>query len=157
MAIDHRNGHEKNARATHLTIQRADPRARKIAILIIGIVSLLGISLISAVQTFEPEISSWLEANDDWLAGHPQAVFWTFLGLISPILATTLYLFNYARLAAKAQRLPPPGYAVIRDTRIIEGISAVRRARIVQVLTASIALLAGAVPVAMWYIFRALA
>lgn len=59
--------------------------------------------------------------------------------LITPILFLAHHLDQFARRVSAAKRFPPPGQAATRDTPILEGRPAVRRARIIQVLASLLA------------------
>ena len=69
------------------------------------------------------------------------------VGIVVLLVGFALYLWRFARRVARDGRFPPHGQRVIRDTPILEGIAARRRARILRALAvllvlSSLALLA---------------
>ena len=120
-------------------------------IILLGTV--IGTAAIGAYTYYEMEIYSWLENNIDWLANNPRTVFLFGLVLVTPLLILSGYLFIYGRRTAKTGRMPPPNYAVVRDTRVTTGTQAVLRGRIVQVLSVFLLLASAAIPILFWYIF----
>ena len=111
------------------TIQRADPKARRKAIKIICIATILGIVAILAFEYVHDDFQSWLEKNIYFFLEHPLVVFVVFLVLVSPVLAAGGYLYLVGKRTVRAQRFPPPGYAVAGDTLVLEGGQAMRRGR----------------------------
>jgi len=134
-------------------IQKADPAARRRAIWIVAIGSVFGALAILSYQHFESRIYEWIEKNIELLTSTPELPFLFSLVLVSPLLFLSTYLFVYGHRAARARRLPPPGYAVARDTPVHIGKDALVRARIVQILSLVIALAGAMIPVFFWYVF----
>jgi hypothetical protein len=69
------------------------------------------------------------------------------VGIVVLLVGCALYLWSFARRVARDGRFPPRGQRVIRDTPILEGTAARRRARILRALAvllvlSSVALLA---------------
>jgi hypothetical protein len=54
--------------------------------------------------------------------------------MLAPQFFVTYYLFTFGRRVVRAQRFPPPGQSVVRDTKIILSNEAVRRGRVLQCL-----------------------
>ena len=115
--------------------------------------TVIGMAAIGLYTHYETEIHSWLENNIDWLAKNPRTVFLFGLVLVTPLLILSGYLFIYGRRTAKTGRMPPPKYAVVRDTRVMTGTQAVLRGRLVQVLSVFLLLASAAIPILFWYIF----
>jgi hypothetical protein len=140
-----------------VTIQKADPEARRKAIRMICGAFILGVCAILVFDFLQEDFQSWLKKNIDFLLEHTIVVFFVSLLLVSPILAIGRYLFLLGNRTVRAQRFPPPGYGVVRDTVVFEGPQGIRRGRLIQLLSLFLLCVAGAFPFAMWYVFRSLA
>ena len=114
------------------TVQQADPKARRKAIWVICVATLLGLSAISAFEYFQDDLQSWPARNVDFLLENTIVVFVVSFIFVSPVLAAGTYLFLLGYRTVRAQRFPPPGYAVARDTRVLEGWQGMRRGRVIQ-------------------------
>ena len=146
----------KVSKISMVQIQPADPRARRKAIWMVAIATLLGFCVILAIEYFQHDLQSWLERNIDFLVQNTFVVFLAALVFISPVLAAAIYLLWLGNRTVRAQRFPPPEYAVYRDTHVLEGLRAVHRGRIIQLLSILLLCVAGAIPLIFWYIFRSL-
>ena len=136
------------------TIQKADPEARRKAIFLICVASLLGGGALLVFEFFEDDFQAWLQKNIDFLLENTIVVFIVTLVLVTPIIAVGVYLWLLGNRTVRAQRFPPPGYAVARDTIVLAGSKGRRRGRVIQVLSLFLLCMAGAIPFAMWYVFR---
>ena len=116
-------------------IQPADPAARKKAIWIaLGAISLA--CLLALVLYFqEDRMNQWLSENADTLVRQPGIVFAVVFLAMLPLVGMAAYMFNQANRIIRAQRIPPPGQKVIKDTPVITGRKAVRQGRLLKVLT----------------------
>jgi hypothetical protein len=132
------------------TIQRADPEARRKALRILAMALLLGLAAIAVIEHYRHDIESWLGQNLGLFLEHPWLVFIATLPMGLPVIAAGTYLLVFARHIVRARRFPPPGCAVTRDTAVLEGGRAVRRARIIQLLALLIIFAALAFPVYLW-------
>lgn len=139
------------------TVQPADPKARRKAVWVISIASVLGLSAIWAFEYFQSDLQSWLEKNIDFLLENTIVVFLVSLALISPVLAAGTYLLLLGNRTVREQRFPPLGDAVSRDTLVLEGRPALRRGRVIQLLSVLLLCSAGAIPFIVWYLFFSLA
>ena len=138
-------------------IQKADPLARKKVIWILVFGSAFGIAVIASYRYFVNQIYEWIEENIELLTSNPELPFLFSLVVVSPLVLFSGYLFIYGHRAARAKRIPAPGYSVVRDTVVHTGTSALIRARIVQVLSLVLVLASVMIPVFFWYVFSHLA
>lgn len=136
-----------------MEIQRADPKARRKAILSVIGGALFGTGLYFLLEYMVGNINQWIETNALFMVEHHYVAFLLMLLLISPILWLSIYLIRFAGQIVKAERFPPPNTPVIRDVRVLEGRQAIRRGRLVQMLCWIILLTAAAIPPLVWYIF----
>jgi len=136
-------------------IQPADAKARRRALWVVAIAALSGLCAVLALEYYQDDIQAWLERNFDYLVRNPFVVFPAVLVFVSPLFAAGIYLFLLGNRTVRAQRFPPPHYAVSRDTPVLEGSQGIRRGRIIQILSVFILLAAGAIPFIFLSIFRA--
>ncbi len=125
-------------------IRRADPRARRIALAIVVLGTLVGAAVIAGIDHFRPELDAWLR-RDSSSASTALLLAAAIAGL--PMLAAAAWLWAYGGRIARAEMYPTPGGALFRDTRVLAGSSAVRRGRLLQAMavvlwTAGVVLLA---------------
>jgi hypothetical protein len=139
------------------TIQKADPKARRKAIWVICIATIIGVYAILAFESFQRDFQSWLETNIEYLLENTIVIFLVSLVLVSPVLAAGAYLLLLGNRTVRAQRFPPPGYAIARNTIVLEGSKGLQRGRIIQLLSLFLLCSAAAIPFVLWYIFRSLA
>ena len=125
--------------------------------LMISAAMILGVCVILAFEVFQEDFQSWLERNIIFLLKHPMIVFFGSLLFVSPILAVGIYLLLFGSRTVHAQRFPPPGYSVVRDTVVVEGPQALRRGRVIQLLSLFLLCAAGAFSLVMWHVFRSFA
>jgi len=116
-------------------IQPADIKARRKALWVFGIATLFGLCAILAFEYYQHDFQTWLERNIDYLVRNTFVVFLATLVFVSPLIAAGIYLFMIGNRTVRAQRFPPPQYAVMQDTRMFEGSRGVRRGRIIQFLS----------------------
>ena len=128
-------------------IHRADPGARRSAILVLLACTLGGAALLSAL----PAIERWLTTG----ASNPKQDLAIALVLIALLVSLPLLVFAvrvWLRGARVRRQLcfPLDGDRVIQDTPVLRGRSALVRARILQGLAIALAASAFYFSVAMW-------
>lgn len=100
---------------------RADPRHRKQCLAALGIVTILAIGLFLWIMPFVAG-----QASGDNPAQAAQTLRWSMTALFLPCFAFAGYLTYLSRRIARAGQYPPPGMAVVKDTRISRGADAVK-------------------------------
>ena len=120
--------------APETEIQPADPAARARAIWTIVAVTALAGSLVLALQFREEQINDWVAENTQALVQHPGIVFLITFVLMLPLVGAAIYMYRLADRIVRAQRMPPPGQKVIKDTPVITGRKAVRQGRGLKVM-----------------------
>ena len=133
------------------TIQQADPAARRRAVRLLLVVGVIGTLMILVFEYLFSE--SWSDEQIAFLLDNRYLVFLCFLLLGLPLVGAAIYLLVFARKVSAAERFPPPGYSVTRDTVVLEGAAARRRAWMIRTLAAVILLTATGTPFFMWYLF----
>jgi hypothetical protein len=134
-------------------IQKADPKARRKAILSVLLGAVTGVGLYFVIEFTVGNVNHWLQANTLFLVEHHYLTFFVMLLLVSPILGGAAYLIHFTRKIIKTKRFPPPATPVIRDVRVSEGKAAVRRGWLLQILCWLILLPALTIPFLVWFIF----
>ena len=137
-------------------VQPADPGARRKAIWVVGVTTLLGVCAILAFEYFQGDLQEWLERNIGYLVRHPVLVFLAGLAFVSPVVVAGIYLLVLGSRAVRTRRFPPPGYAVVRDTPVHHGVQAIRRGRIIQLVSLLVMVAAVTLPLILAIIFRTL-
>ena len=131
-------------------IQRADPNARRRALMLYFLCAFVGLILIGAFSIYEETFLDWLERNFELIVTYRIPVVLAALLLAAPLFLMSGHLWRYANRCIDAGRMPPPGYTVIRPTPVRIGDVAVRNARILQGLALLVALSGAALPVLLW-------
>lgn len=109
-------------------IQKADPRARMTAVAVILVLGGAGAGLIVATHSYLAGLAALAESQPEVAIARGTFVF-KLVGLSGGLvlLVVAAYVANFAARVRRAERFPPPGVRVVRDTRIIEGPRARRR------------------------------
>jgi hypothetical protein len=139
-------------------IQKADPQARRRAILILTLGTVIGCVLILLLEHHGPALRDWITQDPEKLAARAQSGLLISIALVSvPLLAFAAYLWRLGSRIARAERFPPPGLTVVRDTPVLRGRPARRRGRLAQALAGCLAFMACALPVVFWWLLKMLA
>jgi hypothetical protein len=132
-------------------IQRADPSARRRAVILLIVGTLIGGSLLYAFERSWPSIVRWLLSDPEQLP-HRLATLRNFLVLVTvlPLLAFAVHLWGRGTTIRRHQRFPLVGERLIRDTLVVYGEAAVIRGRVLQCLAVALAVLAIGLVVVLW-------
>jgi len=129
-------------------IQRADPIARRRAMLLVVIGALLGGAAVLAFERCWPLIERWLLSDPAQLAQRIAAVtVFCVLLTAAPLAGFAAHLWIRGARVRQHQRFPLPGERLVRDTLVIRGEAAAIRGRVLQCLAAGLAVLAIALAV----------
>jgi hypothetical protein len=134
-------------------IQKADPAARRKALVIILIGVIAGAFLIFGFQRCRTVLIDWLLSDQEQLA-YRIRLFCFFIAVAGsvPLFAYSAYLWSYGCKVMRAQRFPLSSDRVVRDTPILEGKPAIYRGRVIKVLAALLAVFGVILFVALWRI-----
>jgi hypothetical protein len=75
-----------------------------------------------------PWLKSYLEGLEPGAALH--FINWSITGIFLSILPISAFLFRFGQKIVRAERFPPPGTKVIRDTEVLRGGKAIARGRL---------------------------
>lgn len=138
-------------------IRKADPGARRQALLIVVTGTFIGAALLIGFERYSPRLRDWLSSEPAELAYRVKVGIALVTALTSgPLLALAAYLWWLGTAVVRVQEFPPPGYRVIRDTPVVVGSVAIFRGRGLQVLAACLAVGAATLSVVLWRLARAL-
>jgi hypothetical protein len=136
-------------------IQKADPEARRRAVLTVIFGTAVGGLLISGFDHFGESFRAWLSSDPAQTAGRARlAMYLSALVLSAPVIAFAVYLWLLGKRVLRAQQFPPPGFRVIRDTPVIGGPAAVMRGQVIQVLALFLGLAAAVLWLFFWWLAR---
>ena len=111
-------------------VRRAEPAARRQAVLIVLAAATLGGLLIVAVDRYSTPVRDWTLADPERMSSRLTIVFSIFAATASaPLLAFAAYLWSLGVKVMAARQFPPPDHRVVRDTEVVEGESAIVRGR----------------------------
>ena len=134
--------------ATLTEIQRADPVARRQALLIVMLGALVGTLLIIGFEHYRGPLRDWLLPEPGEPAHRLKLVLLlTTVILSAPLAAFAAYLWSLGSEVLRTQQFPPPRSRVIRDTPVIGGRAAILRGRSLRAL----ALCLGVASALLWW------
>ena len=132
-------------------IQKADPAARRQAILVILFAAATGALLLAAFEHFREPLREWLLSEPAETARRARlAVYVSAFVLSAPVIAFAIYLWLLGARVLRAQQFPPPGFRVIRDTPVVGGQGAVTRGHAIQVVAVCLGLAAAILCLFFW-------
>lgn len=111
-------------------LRKADPEARRQALLIVVAGALVGVLCLLAIERYRDPLLDWISAEPAASAQRFRRVLLAAAALLTlPLLGIAAYLWALGRRIEAAAAFPPPGMRVIRDTPVVSGASAVSRGR----------------------------
>ena len=133
-------------------VQKADPDARRKALLVLIFAAALGGLLISGFEHFREPFREWLQSDPAETARRARlALSVSMLVLSVPAIAFAIYFWLLGKKVLLAQQFPPPGYRVIRDTPIVRGAAAVSRGHAIQILAVCVGVAVGILCLFIWW------
>ncbi|MGD8977706.1 MAG: hypothetical protein PVG91_08880 [Gammaproteobacteria bacterium] len=137
--------------------QTADPKARRRAVRLLVIATLIGALLIMTFERYGATLFEWLISDPDRAHARLRMFFLLSGALCAlPPLGLAAYLRTLARRVRKAGQYPLPGQSVLRDTPVLEGEPALGRARAFEHLAAGLISVALVLAFVWWRIFSML-
>ena len=137
-----------------MEIHRADPVARRNAVILVIVAGVVGAALLHALGESSEGIRAWVEGAPERAA---KTLFASVvLGVSAPMLGLAFWMRRLATKISRASRYPPPDARLTRDTRVHRGASALAIARLHNAFAAIAALMAIVAPVLLWRVSREL-
>lgn len=113
--------------------------------------------MLTAVAGMQRDLTEWILAEPERSAGRIVLVLMVAAALLAvPLLVAATLMWRFAERINRAERFPPPGTAVVRDTEVLTGAPARRRALVLKAFSVFFAIAAVVVPVSMWRIAQSL-
>lgn len=137
-------------RSSPFEIQRADPKARRLALIIIGIALGIAVLLYPIADSLIAALRSFFEQNMDLILQAPALSVGVGLLFMSPLSLFSIYLFRLGSRSVTERRSPPHDLRMVKDTRVYTGQAAVTRGRVAQALAAVLLFASIAVPILLW-------
>ena len=136
-------------------IQKADPAARRQAVLLIIFGTALGALLIAAFEHFREPFHEWLLSEPAESASRAKlAIRVSVFVLTVPVIVFAIYLWRLGARVLRVQQFPPPGFRVIRDTPVVEGHGATTRGYVIQILAVCLGIGAALLWMFFWWLAR---
>ena len=135
--------------------QKADSTARRQAVLAVIFGAAVGGLLIAGFDHFREPFREWLLSDPAEMPRRARlAMFGSAFVVSAPLIAFAVYLWLLGARVLRAQKFPPPGARVIRDTPVIGGPAAVTRGQLIQVLALCLGLGAALLWLFFWWLSR---
>ena len=112
-------------------IQRADPRARRAALLILVSATVAGGLILAIVTARRSDLEAWVLQD---VTGRARVLAWGLTVLTAgPLAGMAVYYWRLGGRVVRARRFPLPGARVVRDTPVLIGDAARQRGRLAQI------------------------
>ena len=138
-------------------IQRADPRSRRQVLVVTLVGALIGAVVIMVFTQYRPELAAWLGDSPS----ESRTRFGVVLAVMAALggaalLGLAVYLWFFGRRVIRAQRFPPAGSPVVRDTLVLRDRAAIRRGRLFEAFAAAFFVAALGLLFALWRLWSLL-
>jgi hypothetical protein len=139
-------------------IQKADPAARRRAALVIVFGTAAGALMIAGFGYFRDAFHGWLTSDPAETAFRARlAIGVAAVLLAAPLVGFAACLWLLGAKILRAQRFPPPGLGVARDTPVVAGPGAVTRGHVMQVVAVCVGVSAVVLCLFFWRLIGTLA
>ena len=133
-------------------LQRADPRARRHAVVAVTAGTIIGVLAIGTFTRYRSALERWLVEPADPVPRLRLLVFVLAAFVTIPSVGFAIYLWRLGARIVHTERFPLPGATVIRDTPITTGDKARRQGRLVQAAGVLIASTSVAMLLVFWLV-----
>ncbi|MFH0344643.1 MAG: hypothetical protein ACHBNF_21530 [Chromatiales bacterium] len=131
-------------------IRRADPAARRQAVVFVVVGTFVGALLIVAFERYRIPLRDWVLAEGA-SAQRVKLVFLLLAALLlAPLLAFAAYLWSLGGRVLRAREFPPPGVRVFRNTPVLTGEAAISRGRQLKVVALGCGIASAALGLLLW-------
>ena len=133
-------------------VQKADPEARRKAILVVIFAAALGGLLLSGFDHFGAMFREWLTTDPAETPRRAKlALSVSILVLSVPVIAFAIYIWRFGAKVLRVQQFPPPAFRVIHDTPVLRGPAAVTRGHVIQVVAVCLGVGASVLCLFIWW------
>jgi hypothetical protein len=137
--------------------QKADPAARRQAVLFVVFGTLAGALLLVAFERYRTPLRDWLLSEPEQFASRLRLLFHvTAFFLSAPLFVFAVYLWSLGGKVMRARQFPPPRHRVVRDTSLLQGEAALARGRRIKVLAVCLGTAGAVLWVQFWWLAMAL-
>jgi hypothetical protein len=134
-------------------IRKADPEARRRAILAVIFGAAIGALLIAGFDELRQPFHDWLMSDPSETPRRARlAIGLSAIMLAAPLVSLAVYLWLLSVKVLRAQQFPPPGFRVIRDTPVVSGPAAVTRGHAIQVFAVCLGVGAVVLCLFLWWL-----
>ena len=138
-------------RASSPPVRPADPAARRRAVIAVAAATVAGAVLIAGQPWYREPLRAWLldqPAETD--ARARLLLFGAGAVVVGPLLIFAIYLWRLGARVIAGREFPPRDYAVVRDTPIVTGESAVAHGRGLRAIAILLAVAGVAITGVLW-------
>ena len=134
-------------------MHHATPGAGRRLALHIAIVTVVGVSIITLSNAYQPALLEWAASDPARMRGRAQLLI-AAVGVIvvAPLVSVAAYMWRLGGRTIREARFPPEGMQVIRDVPVARGADAARKGRVLRTVAAVMGAIAFAVVVTLWRI-----
>jgi hypothetical protein len=139
------------SRNTTADVRKADPSARRNALVLVVLGAAVGALLIAGFEHYHEPLHNWLSSGSGGLTGCVGMLFFLVAVVVAvPLIVFAAYFWWLGDKVLRAREFPPPGYRVIRDTPIMRGQSAVKRGHGLKALAVCVGVASVVMCVLLW-------
>jgi hypothetical protein len=126
-------------------------------VLLVACGTLVGLVAISLAEFYRPALVDWITRDPEQIDSRLRLAFAVLaVAFVVPLLGFAAYFWRLGDRIVRAERFPPPGLAVTKDTVVLRGKFARRRGRLAQLLAAIFVLAASAFAIVLWWLMSLL-
>jgi hypothetical protein len=134
-----------------MDVQGADPRTRRIAVIVVAIGALAGALLIAAMQSQLGALQSIAADNPALIKQNLGIITWALIAaVVVPVWAVNIYLWRLGSRIVMTGQFPPPGMKVLQDTPVLRDSAARKCGRLLQIVGAVTSVAALGMAIALW-------
>jgi hypothetical protein len=134
-----------------MEIQPADPRAKRLAIVVSIAGVIAGTALLLFFDRARPHLAAWILADPERVAFRARVVLSIVaLFVVAPLIGFAAYFYRLGTLTVTSARFPPPGTPMMQDTLVLTSDAARRRGRGLKVIAVTVFLAAFGMALLLW-------
>jgi hypothetical protein len=118
-----------------MDIHPADPRAKRIAVVLLVAGVVMGAALMLLFQRARPQFAAWILADEQQVAFRARMVLAGVAIIVAaPSMAFGAYFYRLGALTIRSERFPPPDTAMLHHTPVLTGEAARARGRALEAI-----------------------